>query len=47
MQSGFWKADWFLGVVVAGLFALFSWRSDLIPSLGRIAVIAIDEQSDH
>src|SRR6266850_2820749 len=35
MQSGFWKADWFLGVAVVGLCALFSWKSELIASLER------------
>jgi serine/threonine-protein kinase len=37
MQSGFWKADWFLGVLVVALFALFSSTSDLVPSLERKA----------
>ena len=27
MQSGFWKADWFLGVLVVALFALFGFCS--------------------
>ena len=33
MQSGFWKADWFLAVAVVVLFALFNAASDLVPSL--------------
>jgi eukaryotic-like serine/threonine-protein kinase len=37
MQSGFWKADWFLGVLVVALFALFSSMSDLLPGLERKA----------
>ena len=37
MQSGVWKADWFLGVLVVALFALFSATSDWIPSLERKA----------
>jgi CHASE2 domain-containing sensor protein/tRNA A-37 threonylcarbamoyl transferase component Bud32 len=37
MQSGFWKADWFLGVIVVALFALFSSMSDLVPGLERKA----------
>src|SRR5438132_55666 len=37
MQSGFWKADWFLGVLVVALFALFNSMSDLVPSLERKA----------
>jgi len=37
MQSGVWKADWFLGVLVVALFALFSSMSDWLPSLERKA----------
>ena len=37
MKSGFWRADWFLGVGVVVLFAIFSRTSDLIPSLERKA----------
>ena len=37
MKSGFWKTDWFLGVAVLVVFALFSRLSDLIPSLERKA----------
>ena len=37
MKSGFWRADWFLGVGVVVLFAIFSQTSDLIPSLERKA----------
>ena len=37
MQAGFWKADWFLGVVVVAAFALFSSMSELVPSLERKA----------
>jgi serine/threonine-protein kinase len=37
VQSGFWKADWFLGVLVVALFALFGSMSDLVPSLERKA----------
>ena len=37
MQSGFWKADWFLGVLVVALFALFSSMSDVVPGLERKA----------
>ena len=33
MQSGFWKADWFLAFTVVLLFALFNASSDLLPSL--------------
>src|SRR2546421_5219545 len=33
MQSGFWKADWFLAVAVVLVFALFNSASDLLPSL--------------
>ena len=40
MQSGFWKADWVLGVAVAARFALFTCT----PS-DKAAVIAIDKQS--
>ena len=37
MRSGFWKADWFLGLAVVILFALLSWMSDLAPGLERKA----------
>ena len=37
MQAGFWKADWFLGVVVVAAFALFASMSELVPSLERKA----------
>jgi serine/threonine-protein kinase len=37
MKSGFWKTDWFLGLVVVIVVALFSRFSDLIPSLERKA----------
>src|SRR2546428_5091153 len=37
MQSGFWKADWFLGVLIVALFALFNSMSDLVPGLERKA----------
>ena len=37
MKSGFWRSDWFLGVVVVAAFAIFSRASDLIPSLERKA----------
>ena len=37
MQSGFWRADWFLGVVVVAAFVLFSSMSELVPSLERKA----------
>src|SRR2546421_1890736 len=37
MQSGFWKADWFLGVLVVALFALFNSMSDAVPGLERKA----------
>ena len=37
MKSGFWKTDWFLGVAVAVVIALFARMSDLIPSLERKA----------
>src|SRR5882762_1329525 len=37
MQSGVWKADWFLGVLVVALFALFSSMSEWLPSLERKA----------
>src|SRR5262249_38660131 len=33
----FWKSDWFLGVVVVVVIALFNRLSDLIPSLERKA----------
>ena len=37
MKSGFWRSDWFLGVGVVVLFAIFSRASDLVPSLERKA----------
>ena len=37
LSSGFWKTDWFLGVVIALLVAIFTKTSDLIPSLERKA----------
>jgi eukaryotic-like serine/threonine-protein kinase len=37
VQAGVWKADWVLGVAVVLAFALFSWMSDLVPSLERKA----------
>ena len=37
MQAGFWKADWFLGVVVVAAFALFASMNELVPSLERKA----------
>ena len=37
MKSGFWKSDWFLGVIVVVVVALFARLSDLIPSLERKA----------
>ena len=37
MQSGFWKADWFLGAVVVAAFALFASMNELVPSLERKA----------
>jgi len=37
VQAGFWKADWFLGVVVVAAFALFASMNDLVPSLERKA----------
>src|SRR5689334_9234508 len=36
VRKDFWKSDWFLGVIVALVVALF-WRSDLIKSLERKA----------
>ena len=48
MKSGFWRTDWFLGVVVVLAFAVFSRASDLIPSLERkaydLGVTATDRQ---
>ena len=48
MKSGFWRTDWFLGVVVVLAFAVFSRASDLIPSLERkaydLGVSATDRQ---
>jgi serine/threonine-protein kinase len=37
MRAGFWKSDWFLGVVVVVAVALFARFSDLVPSLERKA----------
>jgi eukaryotic-like serine/threonine-protein kinase len=37
MRSGFWKADWLLGVAVVILFAAFSSMSDLLAGLERKA----------
>jgi serine/threonine-protein kinase len=37
LGSGFWKADWFLGVVIVLLVMIFNRASDLIPSLERKA----------
>jgi serine/threonine-protein kinase len=37
MRAGFWKSDWFLGVVVVFAVVLFARLSDLIPSLERKA----------
>jgi len=37
INAGFWKADWFLSLVVVVLIAIFSRASDLIPSLERKA----------
>jgi serine/threonine-protein kinase len=37
LGSGFWKADWFLGVVIVVLVMVFNRASDLIPSLERKA----------
>src|SRR5688572_14566562 len=36
-MKGFWRSDWFLGVGVVVLFAVFSRASELIPSLERKA----------
>jgi len=37
VQAGFWKADWFLGVVVVAAFALFASMNEAVPSLERKA----------
>src|SRR5436190_8722197 len=37
MRSGFWRADWFLGLAVVVLFAFLGWMSDLAPGLERKA----------
>jgi len=37
MKSAFWRTDWFLGLGVVVLFAVFSRASDLMPSLERKA----------
>src|ERR671933_1841357 len=37
MRSGFWKADWFLGLAVVVLFAVLNWMSDALPGLERKA----------
>ena len=36
-KAGFWKTDWFLGVVVVVCLVVFNRTSDLIPSLERKA----------
>ena len=49
MRSGFWKADWILGVAVAALSVLFSFTSAVLAGLERNvdddALTAIDQQS--
>ena len=47
MQSGVWKADWFLGALVVALFALFSTTSDWLPSLERKAYDAALQAASH
>ena len=37
MRSGFWKADWVLGLAVILLFAGLHWLTDLLPALERKA----------
>ena len=37
LGSGFWKTDWFLGVVIVVLVVIFNKASDLVPSLERKA----------
>jgi serine/threonine-protein kinase len=37
MKSGFWKSDWFLGLVVVAAFVAFNRSSDLVASLERKA----------
>jgi serine/threonine-protein kinase len=37
MKSGFWKTDWFLGLVVVVAFVAFNRSSDLVASLERKA----------
>jgi len=37
MKSGFWKSDWFLGLVVVVAFVAFNRSSDLVASLERKA----------
>ena len=36
-MKGFWKTDWFLGVIVVIAIAIFNRASDLVPSLERKA----------
>ena len=50
MRSGFWKADWCLGLAVVVLFACLHWTSDLLPGFERtpsdkVAIIAIEQRS--
>src|SRR3982751_4929121 len=46
MRSGFWKADWLLGVAVVILFAVFSSMSDLVAGLERKAYdLAVESAS--
>ena len=35
MKSQFWKADWFLGAVIAVAMLVFNATSNLIPGLER------------
>src|ERR671938_445203 len=37
MRSGFWKADWLLGLAVMVLFAALNWLTDVLPGLERKA----------
>ena len=37
MKSQFWKADWFLGAVIAVAMLVFNATSNLIPGLERWA----------
>ena len=41
----FWKTDWFLGVMVVIVVALFNRFSDLVPSLERKAYDLGDRKS--